>query len=162
MAYFSYKKVLCTSIYSAPNSKCRLFTIRLLLYIDLFETSLTLAEPSGKFLISTRKFKGWIREFTVVLQYVNDNYSKMYRKLSKRLVNICYQQMTGDLSEMKELASRICRDYLHGAWKFVNAQNICVKHVRWEKNSIVRYNNSKNNNLMTGGLQRHSWIYLGD
>lgn len=40
------------------------------------------------------------------------------------------KQISGDTSEMRELAARICRDYLHGAWKLVTAQNIEFKHIR--------------------------------
>jgi len=37
--------------------------------------------------------------------------------------------MQSDHSEMRELASRICRDYLNGAWKNVTPQNIGFKHI---------------------------------
>lgn len=43
----------------------------------------------------------------------------------------CRQMNSNSTTEMKELAARICKDYLHGAWKFVNAQNIGLKHIRW-------------------------------
>ncbi|XP_056630180.1 choline/ethanolamine kinase [Diorhabda sublineata] len=36
---------------------------------------------------------------------------------------------SGDCFEMKELTARICRDYLHGAWKKVTANNIGFKHI---------------------------------
>lgn len=39
-------------------------------------------------------------------------------------------QMCGDTTEMRELASRICKDYLNGAWKSVNANNVGFKHIR--------------------------------
>ncbi|KAJ8916695.1 hypothetical protein NQ315_000340 [Exocentrus adspersus] len=39
------------------------------------------------------------------------------------------KKVTGDSAEMRELAARICRDYLHGAWKRVNSQNIGFKHI---------------------------------
>ncbi|CAG9820590.1 unnamed protein product [Phaedon cochleariae] len=38
-------------------------------------------------------------------------------------------QSTGDCKEMRELTARICRDYLHGVWKKVNAKNIDFKHI---------------------------------
>lgn len=34
-----------------------------------------------------------------------------------------------DHEEMKNLSSRICRDYLHGAWKQVTSENIVFKHI---------------------------------
>ncbi|KAF5284206.1 hypothetical protein FQR65_LT00206 [Abscondita terminalis] len=37
--------------------------------------------------------------------------------------------MSGDNLEMRELAARICRDYLPGAWKHVNAHSIGFKHI---------------------------------
>ncbi|CAH1107912.1 unnamed protein product [Psylliodes chrysocephalus] len=36
---------------------------------------------------------------------------------------------SGDSMEMRELTARICRDYLHGAWKKANAKNIGFKHI---------------------------------
>lgn len=55
------------------------------------------------------------------------------QRVAKRGVALFCRQMNSSSSaaEMKELASRICRDYLYGAWKFVNAQNVAVKHIRW-------------------------------
>ncbi|KAL3270793.1 hypothetical protein HHI36_021316 [Cryptolaemus montrouzieri] len=44
----------------------------------------------------------------------------------------CYmnnKKMTGDTVEMRELATRICKDYLNGAWKAVTASNIGFKHI---------------------------------
>ncbi|XP_044764274.1 choline/ethanolamine kinase isoform X2 [Coccinella septempunctata] len=38
-------------------------------------------------------------------------------------------KMCGDTAEMRELATRICKDYLNGAWKAVNASNIGFKHI---------------------------------
>ncbi|XP_045469692.1 choline/ethanolamine kinase isoform X2 [Harmonia axyridis] len=38
-------------------------------------------------------------------------------------------KMCGDTTEMRELATRICKDYLNGAWKAVNADNIGFKHI---------------------------------
>lgn len=32
--------------------------------------------------------------------------------------------------EMRETAARICRDYLHGVWKHVTAENIVLKRIR--------------------------------
>ncbi|XP_017775246.1 PREDICTED: choline/ethanolamine kinase isoform X2 [Nicrophorus vespilloides] len=37
--------------------------------------------------------------------------------------------MQSDHKAMKELTSRICRDYLHGAWKNVTAENVGFKHI---------------------------------
>lgn len=31
---------------------------------------------------------------------------------------------------MREMAARICRDYLHGVWKHVTAENITLKRIR--------------------------------
>ncbi|XP_066251808.1 choline/ethanolamine kinase isoform X2 [Euwallacea similis] len=39
------------------------------------------------------------------------------------------KKIHGDTLEMKELAVRICRDYLHGPWKKVTTQNIGLKHI---------------------------------
>lgn len=33
--------------------------------------------------------------------------------------------------EMRANAARICRDYLTGVWKQVNAENIVVNHIRF-------------------------------
>ena len=32
-------------------------------------------------------------------------------------------------AEIREMAARICKDYLFGAWKFVRPDNICVQHI---------------------------------
>ncbi|CAG5103481.1 Similar to Chkb: Choline/ethanolamine kinase (Rattus norvegicus) [Cotesia congregata] len=37
--------------------------------------------------------------------------------------------MSDSNSEMRATAARICRDYLHGVWKHVNADNIVFKHI---------------------------------
>ncbi|CAG9860949.1 unnamed protein product [Phyllotreta striolata] len=39
------------------------------------------------------------------------------------------QSASGDPMEMRELAARICRDYLQGAWKKVTPKNIGFKHI---------------------------------
>ncbi|KAB0791025.1 hypothetical protein PPYR_02825 [Photinus pyralis] len=49
------------------------------------------------------------------------------------------RKMSGDNSEMRELAARICRDYLHGAWKHVNAQNIGFKHISGGLSNLLYY-----------------------
>lgn len=54
---------------------------------------------------------------------MQQTYTNVYKELF-------YKQISGDTSEMRELAARICRDYLHGAWKLVTAQNIEFKHIR--------------------------------
>lgn len=45
------------------------------------------------------------------------------------MFNTSGKKIAGDTIEMRELASRICRDYLYGAWKSVTAQNIGFKHI---------------------------------
>ncbi|KAH1018888.1 hypothetical protein HUJ05_006573 [Dendroctonus ponderosae] len=39
------------------------------------------------------------------------------------------KKIHGDTIEMREVAARLCRDYLHGAWKKVTAQSIGFKHI---------------------------------
>lgn len=56
----------------------------------------------------------------------------MQRRSFKTLLNLFCEQMASDSQEMKEMASRICRDYLNGPWKKVNTQNIGFKHIRYE------------------------------
>jgi len=38
--------------------------------------------------------------------------------------------MLGDSVEMREVAARLCRDYLHGSWKKVTATDIILKRIR--------------------------------
>lgn len=38
--------------------------------------------------------------------------------------------------EMRATAARICRDYLTGVWKHVNAENIKLNHIRSVNNSL--------------------------
>ena len=40
--------------------------------------------------------------------------------------------MSDSNPEMRATAARICRDYLHGGWKHVTADNIVLKHIRYE------------------------------
>lgn len=40
--------------------------------------------------------------------------------------------------EMRETAARICRDYLHGVWKHVTAQNIILKRIRFVRFSCIK------------------------
>lgn len=56
---------------------------------------------------------------------------KMPKVFAKKTISFCRQMSNNSIVEMKELASRICRDYLHGAWKSVNADNIGLVHIRW-------------------------------
>lgn len=49
---------------------------------------------------------------------------------NQKLKELICGQVSGDTNEMRELASRICRDYLYGSWKCVTAQNIGFKHIR--------------------------------
>lgn len=54
----------------------------------------------------------------------------MQRKSLKTFLNLFCEQMSSDCQEMKDMAARICRDYLHGPWKKVNTQTIGFKHIR--------------------------------
>jgi len=38
--------------------------------------------------------------------------------------------MSSDSVEMREIAARICRDYLRGSWRKVTANNIVLKRIR--------------------------------
>ncbi|KAF2881439.1 hypothetical protein ILUMI_24725 [Ignelater luminosus] len=55
------------------------------------------------------------------------------------MTHLAIRKMTGDNTEMRELAARICRDYLHGAWKHVNAQNIGFKHISGGLSNLLYY-----------------------
>lgn len=50
---------------------------------------------------------------------------------NKIKLSTLFKQSSGDAFDMRELAVRICRDYLHGAWKKVNTKNINFKQIRW-------------------------------
>jgi len=78
--------------------------------------------------------------------------------------------------EMRETAARICRDYLHGVWKHITAENIILKRIRFvnflyreymtecdirfysvtchDKSTISR---DKTHNFFSGGLS--NWLY---
>lgn len=43
------------------------------------------------------------------------------------------KQATKSQSEMRDVATRICREYLSGAWKTISSDEIQVKRIRWEK-----------------------------
>jgi hypothetical protein len=49
---------------------------------------------------------------------------------NKTFQDLLCGQVSGDSNEMREFASRICRDYLYGPWKSVTPQNIGFKHIR--------------------------------
>lgn len=44
------------------------------------------------------------------------------------------KQASKNSTEMRELASRICRDYLTGAWKTISANDLNIKRIRWVLN----------------------------
>lgn len=44
-------------------------------------------------------------------------------------------QASRNSTEMRELASRICRDYLTGAWKTISASDLNIKRIRYVFNS---------------------------
>ncbi|XP_044579533.1 choline/ethanolamine kinase isoform X4 [Cotesia glomerata] len=50
-------------------------------------------------------------------------------KLNENFHYVVFAQMSDSNSEMRATAARICRDYLHGVWKHVNADNIVFKHI---------------------------------
>lgn len=56
----------------------------------------------------------------------------MISRLGPNKNKLCclFKQTSGDNFDMKELAARICRDYLHGVWKKVNPKNINFKQIR--------------------------------
>ncbi|KAI4454739.1 choline/ethanoalamine kinase [Holotrichia oblita] len=60
------------------------------------------------------------------------------KKLSTWLNLIC-KQMGPDSQEIRELAARICRDYLNGAWKSINSQNIVFKHISGGLSNLLYY-----------------------
>lgn len=41
-----------------------------------------------------------------------------------------FVQASKNSSEMRDLASRICRDYLTGAWKTISASDLHIKRIR--------------------------------
>lgn len=56
----------------------------------------------------------------------------MISRLGPHKNKLCslFKQTSGDNFDMKELAARICRDYLPGVWKKVNVNNINFKQIR--------------------------------
>lgn len=52
------------------------------------------------------------------------------KKKFSNWINLICKQMGPDSREMKELAARICKDYLNGSWKSVSSENIVFKHIR--------------------------------
>lgn len=45
--------------------------------------------------------------------------------------------------EMRETAARICRDYLHGVWKHITAENIILKRIRFVRFFYGEYRSYK-------------------
>ncbi|XP_023029482.1 choline/ethanolamine kinase isoform X2 [Leptinotarsa decemlineata] len=64
------------------------------------------------------------------------------------LETVLPKKATGDCVEMRELTARICRDYLHGAWKRVNSKNIGFKHISGGLSNLL-YHVSLPDNLLT-------------
>lgn len=58
---------------------------------------------------------------------------EIWAQASQRHVNVCLiiLQATKSQSEMRDVATRICREYLTGAWKTVSSDEIQVKRIRW-------------------------------
>ncbi|CAG9831066.1 unnamed protein product [Diabrotica balteata] len=70
--------------------------------------------------LCTRIWKSWIA-------FTHLSFSSL--KLQRLIFFRTSKPAAGDCYEMKELTARICRDYLQGAWKKVNAKNIGFKHI---------------------------------
>lgn len=73
----------------------------------------------------------YLRQFQVKKNN-NNNIAPMslVQRQFRKSLSYFFQQMCGDSFEMREMAARICRDYLHGAWQNVTPQNIGFKHIR--------------------------------
>lgn len=52
------------------------------------------------------------------------------RHLNRLIFIITHYQATKSPSEMRDVATRICREYLSGAWKTISADEIEVKRIR--------------------------------
>lgn len=50
--------------------------------------------------------------------------------LCKLIFLITHSQATKSQSEMRDVATRICREYLSGAWKTISSEEIEVKRIR--------------------------------
>lgn len=71
--------------------------------------------------------------------------------------------------EMRETAARICRDYLHGVWKHITAENIILKRIRFvnmcymcdgiQLNKVTKQQSSNKTHVIifSGGLS--NWLY---
>lgn len=46
-------------------------------------------------------------------------------------------QAISNLEEMRDIAARICRDYLNGAWKTISADDIQLKRIRYVCRSVL-------------------------
>jgi hypothetical protein len=51
-------------------------------------------------------------------------------KVASTQVEFFHLQMSSDNMEMREMAARICRDYLRGSWRKIKAQDIVLKRIR--------------------------------
>ncbi|XP_055681594.1 choline/ethanolamine kinase isoform X2 [Lutzomyia longipalpis] len=60
-----------------------------------------------------------------------------YQKVSKGF--LCTLQISKSPSEMRDLAARICRDYLTGAWKTVSADEIKLKRISGGLSNYLYY-----------------------
>ena len=60
------------------------------------------------------------------------NYGNIRRhRLPIMIQRFCLlRQMSEENPEMREMAARICRDYLYGVWKHVTTENITLKRIR--------------------------------
>lgn len=48
-------------------------------------------------------------------------------------------QRCAESKEMREMASRICRDYLHGAWKQISSRDIVLKRIRYVTRKLTNF-----------------------
>lgn len=59
-----------------------------------------------------------------------------------------------DLSEMRDIAARICRDYLTGAWKTITADEIKLKKISGGLSNFLFYVSLPDDNVSTGNSPR--------
>ncbi|CAH2242832.1 jg22679 [Pararge aegeria aegeria] len=65
-------------------------------------------------------------------------------------------QMCGTEEEMREVAGRICRNYLHGAWKSVDPTDLDFKRISGGLSNFIYYVALPSDASKIGGYARDS------
>lgn len=90
-------------------------------------------------------------ECSISFSMFNESFSGL---ISNRFFSfIPFEQASKNSDDMRDIASRICRDYLTGAWKTISSADIQLKRIRYV--ILIRCSYQKSLLLLYGEIQKN-------